>query len=79
MIGQRAKMPSLISLMRRTPVVYNHVLKLDLKSLDWQLVDNYGDIPGVRMGQCLLYHLPYSQLLNGRQVIRLVYIRVTSY
>ena len=32
------------------PSVYNHVLKLDLASLQWSLVDNYGDIPGVRMG-----------------------------
>ena len=30
--------------------MYNHVLKLDLGSLQWNLVDNYGDIPGVRMG-----------------------------
>lgn len=30
--------------------VYNHVLRLDLKTLRWELVDNYGDIPGVRMG-----------------------------
>lgn len=30
--------------------VYNHVLKLDLNTLVWELVDNYGDIPGVRMG-----------------------------
>ena len=30
--------------------VYNHVLKLDLPTLQWSLVDNYGDIPGVRMG-----------------------------
>ncbi|KAL8936627.1 MAG: hypothetical protein Q9216_004828 [Gyalolechia sp. 2 TL-2023] len=33
-----------------TDEVYNHVLKLDLKSLQWSLIDNYGDIPGVRMG-----------------------------
>ncbi|KAL9117779.1 MAG: hypothetical protein Q9187_005678 [Circinaria calcarea] len=33
-----------------TDEVYNHVLKLDLGSLQWSLVDNYGDIPGVRMG-----------------------------
>ncbi|KAI4197081.1 MAG: hypothetical protein LQ350_006151 [Teloschistes chrysophthalmus] len=33
-----------------TDEVYNHVLKLDLKNLQWTLVDNYGDIPGVRMG-----------------------------
>ena len=31
-------------------LVYNHVLRLDLGSLQWSLVDNYGDIPGVRMG-----------------------------
>ncbi|MCJ1302810.1 hypothetical protein MMC08_005615 [Hypocenomyce scalaris] len=33
-----------------TDEVYNHVLKLDLDTLQWSLVDNYGDIPGVRMG-----------------------------
>ncbi|KAJ5624915.1 hypothetical protein N7510_001224 [Penicillium lagena] len=33
-----------------TDEVYNHVLKLDLNALRWELVDNYGDIPGVRMG-----------------------------
>ncbi|KAK5238690.1 hypothetical protein LTR47_000433 [Exophiala xenobiotica] len=33
-----------------TDEVYNHVLKLNLKTLNWALVDNYGDIPGVRMG-----------------------------
>ncbi|GFF41840.1 kelch motif domain protein [Aspergillus udagawae] len=33
-----------------TDEVYNHVLRLDLKALRWELVDNYGDIPGVRMG-----------------------------
>ncbi|KIX07682.1 uncharacterized protein Z518_02336 [Rhinocladiella mackenziei CBS 650.93] len=33
-----------------TDEVYNHVLRLNLKTLNWTLVDNYGDIPGVRMG-----------------------------
>ncbi|ERS99949.1 hypothetical protein HMPREF1624_03318 [Sporothrix schenckii ATCC 58251] len=33
-----------------TDEVYNHVLRLDLVSQQWSLVDNYGDIPGVRMG-----------------------------
>ncbi|KAF2862003.1 galactose oxidase [Piedraia hortae CBS 480.64] len=33
-----------------TDEVYNHVLKLDLKMRKWTLVDNYGEIPGVRMG-----------------------------
>lgn len=34
-----------------TDEVYNHVLKLDLTTHSWSLVDNYGDIPGVRMGK----------------------------
>ena len=34
-----------------TDEVYNHVLKLDLATNQWNLVDNYGDIPGVRMGK----------------------------
>ncbi|KAF2668440.1 galactose oxidase [Microthyrium microscopicum] len=33
-----------------TDEVYNHVLRLNLKTKQWNLVDNYGDIPGVRMG-----------------------------
>ncbi|KAF7718188.1 Kelch repeat and BTB/POZ domain-containing protein [Penicillium ucsense] len=33
-----------------TDEVYNHVLRLDLNTLRWELVDNFGDIPGVRMG-----------------------------
>ena len=33
-----------------TDEVYNHVLRLDMISHQWSLVDNYGDIPGVRMG-----------------------------
>ncbi|EFW98517.1 kelch repeat protein [Grosmannia clavigera kw1407] len=33
-----------------TDEVYNHVLRLDVVSQQWSLVDNYGDIPGVRMG-----------------------------
>lgn len=32
--------------------VYNHVLRLNLITRQWNLVDNYGDIPGVRMGMC---------------------------
>ena len=36
-----------------TDEVYNHVLRLDLVSHQWNLVDNYGDIPGVRMGMCI--------------------------
>jgi hypothetical protein len=33
-----------------TDEVYNHVLRLNLTTRQWNLVDNYGDIPGVRMG-----------------------------
>ncbi|GAB7351748.1 hypothetical protein MBLNU459_g2330t1 [Dothideomycetes sp. NU459] len=33
-----------------TDEVYNHVLRLNLSGKQWSLVDNYGDIPGVRMG-----------------------------
>lgn len=42
-----------------TDEVYNHVLRLDLVTHQWSLVDNYGDIPGVRMGMnsALLNHL----------------------
>jgi len=36
-----------------TDEVFNHVLRLDLNSYTWTLVDNYGDIPSVRMGMCL--------------------------
>lgn len=39
-------------------IVYNHVLKLDLQTLRWELVDNYGDIPGVRMGSHNYFLLP---------------------
>src|SRR6201989_531240 len=34
-----------------TDEVYNHVLRLNLQTKQWNLVDNYGDIPGVRMGK----------------------------
>lgn len=34
-----------------TDEVYNHVLRLNLETRQWNLVDNYGDIPGVRMGR----------------------------
>lgn len=36
-----------------TLLVYNHVLRLNLTTRQWNLVDNYGDIPGVRMGECI--------------------------
>lgn len=38
-----------------TDEVYNHVLRLNLQTKQWNLVDNYGDIPGVRMGMCHIF------------------------
>ncbi|PLB48281.1 kelch motif domain protein [Aspergillus steynii IBT 23096] len=39
-----------------TDEVYNHVLRLNLTTLRWELIDNYGDIPGVRMGHTANLH-----------------------
>lgn len=61
-----------------TDEVYNHVLRLDLVSHQWSLVDNYGDIPGVRMGntppdftsvchpQLTLPRRPHGNTVQGR-------------
>ncbi|KAI5785787.1 hypothetical protein EDC01DRAFT_188221 [Geopyxis carbonaria] len=38
-----------------TDEVFNHVLKLNLNTFTWTLVDNYGDIPSVRMGHTTTY------------------------
>lgn len=48
-----------------TDEVYNHVLKLDLYSLNWTLVDNYGDIPGVRMGHSASLYQGHKLLVYG--------------
>lgn len=48
-----------------TDEVYNHVLKLDLYTLNWTLVDNYGDIPGVRMGHSASLYQGYKLLVYG--------------
>ena len=63
----------------RFPLVYNHVLKLDLKSLQWHLVDNYGDIPGVRMGQSLVSFRSQSNTNSFPKVIRLRCTTGTNY
>src|ERR1700753_782741 len=44
-----------------TDEVYNHVLRLNLKTKQWNLVDNYGDIPGVRMGMEMTSRHPVEQ------------------
>ncbi|KAI1195475.1 kelch domain-containing protein [Nemania serpens] len=48
-----------------TDEVYNHVLKLDLSSHQWSLVDNYGDIPGVRMGHTATLYQGNKLLVFG--------------
>ena len=48
-----------------TDEVYNHVLRLDLNNLNWQLVDNYGDIPGVRMGHSASLYQGTKLLVYG--------------
>lgn len=48
-----------------TDEVYNHVLKLDLISHQWSLVDNYGDIPGVRMGHTATLYQGNKLLVFG--------------
>lgn len=63
-----------------TDEVYNHVLRLDLDSHQWSLVDNYGDIPGVRMGKQVPLssfsvesnkYRPHRNALPRRQAARL--------
>ncbi|ESZ98795.1 kelch domain-containing protein [Sclerotinia borealis F-4128] len=48
-----------------TDEVYNHVLRLDLVSHQWNLVDNYGDIPGVRMGHTATLYQGEKLLIFG--------------
>ncbi|BAE57672.1 hypothetical protein BDV35DRAFT_380080 [Aspergillus flavus] len=48
-----------------TDEVYNHVLRLNLKDLRWELVDNYGDIPGVRMGHTATLHQGTKLIVFG--------------
>ncbi|KAM0329365.1 hypothetical protein ACHAQA_004671 [Verticillium albo-atrum] len=48
-----------------TDEVYNHVLKLDLVSHQWSLIDNYGDIPGVRMGHTATMYAGDKLLVFG--------------
>ncbi|KAH0542966.1 hypothetical protein FGG08_002654 [Glutinoglossum americanum] len=48
-----------------TDEVYNHVLKLDVNTLQWSLVDNYGDIPGVRMGHTATLYKGDKLLVYG--------------
>ncbi|TVY38516.1 Acyl-CoA-binding domain-containing protein [Lachnellula subtilissima] len=48
-----------------TDEVYNHVLRLDMVSHQWSLVDNYGDIPGVRMGHTATLYQGDKLLIFG--------------
>ncbi|KAI9815826.1 MAG: hypothetical protein M1832_005240 [Thelocarpon impressellum] len=57
-----------------TDEVYNHVLQLDLNSLRWTLVDNYGDIPGVRMGHTATLYQGDKLLIYGGENEHRVYL-----
>jgi len=48
-----------------TDEVYNHVLRLNLGTRQWNLVDNYGDIPGVRMGHTAILWQGEKVLIFG--------------
>ncbi|EPQ63634.1 Bgt-4848 [Blumeria graminis f. sp. tritici] len=48
-----------------TDEVYNHVLRLDMITHQWNLVDNYGDIPGVRMGHTATLYEKDKLLIFG--------------
>ncbi|KAJ9293857.1 hypothetical protein DTO271G3_7484 [Paecilomyces variotii] len=48
-----------------TDEVYNHVLRLNLNTLRWDLVDNYGDIPGVRMGHTASLYQGHKLIVFG--------------
>lgn len=61
-----------------TDEVYNHVLRLDLISHQWTLVDNYGDIPGVRMGRSQI-RMNSIALLIYLQVILLHSTKAINY
>lgn len=51
-----------------TDEVYNHVLRLNLVTRQWNLVDNYGDIPGVRMGKSAMTKC--ATITNASQATR---------
>jgi hypothetical protein len=69
-----------------TDEVYNHVLRLNLVTRQWNLVDNYGDIPGVRMGRSIVLVLrpgltlyrPYCMSMARQQVTGLWWRERTS-
>ncbi|KAI5810551.1 hypothetical protein BZA77DRAFT_169048 [Pyronema omphalodes] len=57
-----------------TDEVFNHVLKLDLKTYTWTLVDNYGDIPSVRMGHTTTYWRDDKLIIFGGENELRVYL-----
>lgn len=63
-----------------TDEVYNHVLKLDLISHQWSLVDNFGDIPGVRMGKYYSTRRLFTRpLIHGSQATPRRYTKATNF
>lgn len=57
-----------------TDEVYNHVLKLDMVSHTWSLVDNFGDIPGVRMGHTATLYQGDKLLIFGGENEHRIYL-----
>ncbi|EGX44406.1 hypothetical protein AOL_s00193g134 [Orbilia oligospora ATCC 24927] len=57
-----------------TDEVYNHVLRLDLSTFTWTLVDNYGEIPSVRMGHTTTYWRDNKLIVFGGENENRVYL-----
>ncbi|KAF3934148.1 hypothetical protein ABW20_dc0102044 [Dactylellina cionopaga] len=57
-----------------TDEVYNHVLRLDLSTFTWTLVDNYGEIPSVRMGHTTTYWKNDKLIVFGGENENRVYL-----
>jgi len=57
-----------------TDEVYNHVLRLDLITRQWTLVDNFGDIPSVRMGHTTTLWQAKKLLVFGGENEHRVYL-----
>ncbi|KAK6338885.1 hypothetical protein TWF696_009690 [Orbilia brochopaga] len=57
-----------------TDEVYNHVLRLDLATFTWTLVDNFGEIPSVRMGHTTTYWRDNKLIVFGGENENRVYL-----
>ncbi|KAK6539443.1 hypothetical protein TWF694_009667 [Orbilia ellipsospora] len=57
-----------------TDEVYNHVLRLDLSTFTWTLVDNFGEIPSVRMGHTTTFWRDNKLIVFGGENENRVYL-----